>query len=96
MEESNEKINAENEEIVEPSDELQEDLLLEDANSEDFDDDKFDDDEPTSKKRQLIIIGVIFGILILAIAGWWLWTKNASNTADTATEPDVVVSVSSG
>ena len=53
-----------------------------------------DNDEPTSKKRQLIIIGVIFGILILAIAGWWLWSKNASNTADTTTEPDVVVSVS--
>ena len=29
MEESNEKINAENEEIIEPFDELQEDLLLE-------------------------------------------------------------------
>lgn len=109
MEDSNEKLNKENEGIVEPPEDLNEDLLLEDSDSEDFeyeeieedkfnqgefDEDEFDeDDEPTSKKRQFIIIGVIFGVLILAVAGWWLWTKNTSNAADTASEANVVVSV---
>lgn len=99
MEESNEKISAENEIVIEPIDESQEDLLPEDANAEEsefveIEDDEFDEDEPTSKKRQFIIIGVIFGVLILAIGGWWIWSKRNSNTADTATEPAVVVSVS--
>ncbi len=91
MEDSNEKLNSETDEIVEPTDEISNDLQLDESTSEEI---EFDNDELTSKKQQLIIVGLIFGVLILATAGWWLSTKNASQKSDTSAEPNVIVSVS--
>ncbi|MCB1025977.1 MAG: efflux RND transporter periplasmic adaptor subunit [Acidobacteria bacterium] len=93
MEESNEKINKEMDEFVEPNIESTKEADTESAEIVEIVNDDFEDDPPASKKSQLIIICLIFSVLIFAIAGWWFWTKNALAPEEAGSKADVVVSV---
>jgi multidrug efflux pump subunit AcrA (membrane-fusion protein) len=90
MKEEDKQITSENEAYPELNDE---DLKIESGDNY-LESDRLQE-ESTNLKRQLVIIGGIFGVLILAILGWWIWSKVVSKPTEEAdTEASVVVSVS--
>ena len=91
MKESETEIDAEN-----SSDETLQDESLRESDSENLSDKEFDEiedseNESPNKTRNIIIASVL--ILLVGLAAWFFFFRNAKTETTAETEPDVVVSV---
>jgi multidrug efflux pump subunit AcrA (membrane-fusion protein) len=85
MELSSEKNISDNEDFVETSGESEE------ISAEEFE--QIEESEMNNTKRQIVIVGVIFGICLLAFFAWWIWSNQRQTATDKTTEAEVIVSV---
>ncbi|MEZ5425773.1 MAG: efflux RND transporter periplasmic adaptor subunit [Pyrinomonadaceae bacterium] len=88
MEDSNEKTTLGSDQQDEIPDPMAKEEFSEGADSEEVGGENTD-----NTKRQLILIGVIFAILVPAIGLWWFWSNSSPAEEQATNEVPIVVSV---